>query len=265
MRPQAGVAPPVDRSDSRRSWPLAPRAMESGGAGRHRREDHDEHAGAGRGRAAVGACRAGFGAGGGAGARGPRGTGVHRGAAPRSLRGSRAPGWCPGPPPGTSTRTTWRRRSRRRPGPDARRWWRWCGRGFIGTAPGQVQDLQAELAREPADVLLADSMSFGGMLTGELTGMPWATGQRAAVQPGADGPPMGLPVTPWPGPWDASGTGVALGRSTGSPPARSSGPTSGLRRRWACRASGARTGRDLMSPWLVLATGCPGLGDPRAT
>ena len=36
--------------------------------------------------------------------------------------------------------------------------------GFIGTAPGQVSDLQAELAREPADVLLADSMSFGGML-----------------------------------------------------------------------------------------------------
>ena len=49
--------------------------------------------------------------------------------------------------------------------------------GFIGTAPGQVSDLQAELAREPADVLVVDSMSFGGMLTGEVTGMPgpWST------------------------------------------------------------------------------------------
>ena len=56
--------------------------------------------------------------------------------------------------------------------------------GFIGTAPGQVRDLQAELAREPADVLLADSMSFGGMLTGELTGMPWALVNVLPVQPG---------------------------------------------------------------------------------
>ena len=46
--------------------------------------------------------------------------------------------------------------------------------GFIGTAPGQVQDLRAELEREPADVLVADSMSFGGVLTGELLGLPWA-------------------------------------------------------------------------------------------
>ena len=40
--------------------------------------------------------------------------------------------------------------------------------GFIGTAPGQVQDLRHELEREPADVLVADSMSFGGVLTGRV-------------------------------------------------------------------------------------------------
>ena len=34
--------------------------------------------------------------------------------------------------------------------------------GFIGTAPGQVRDLSSELEREPADVLVADPMSFGG-------------------------------------------------------------------------------------------------------
>ena len=45
--------------------------------------------------------------------------------------------------------------------------------GFIGTAPGQVQDLSRELEREPADVLVADSMSFGGVLTGELRELPW--------------------------------------------------------------------------------------------
>ena len=48
------------------------------------------------------------------------------------------------------------------------------GGAFIGTAPGQVQDLRRELDREPADVLVADSMSFGGVLTGELLGLPWA-------------------------------------------------------------------------------------------
>lgn len=47
--------------------------------------------------------------------------------------------------------------------------------GFIGTAPGQVADLSAELGREPADVLVADPMSFGGVLTAELRGLPWAT------------------------------------------------------------------------------------------
>ena len=44
--------------------------------------------------------------------------------------------------------------------------------GFIGTSPGQVQDLSRELEREPADVLVADSMSFGGVLASELRGLP---------------------------------------------------------------------------------------------
>ncbi len=41
--------------------------------------------------------------------------------------------------------------------------------GFIGTAPGQVQDLRAELEGEPADVLVADSMSFGGCSPGSCS------------------------------------------------------------------------------------------------
>lgn len=56
--------------------------------------------------------------------------------------------------------------------------------GFLGTAPGQVQDLQAELDREPAEALLADSMSFGGLLTGERNGLPcWTTARTPTRTP----------------------------------------------------------------------------------
>ena len=131
--------------------------------------------------------------------------------------------------------------------------------GFIGTAPGQVSDLQAELVREPADVLLVDSMSFGGMLTGEVTGMPWALVNVLPFNQEADGAPMGFPVKPWSGPvgrvrdrllWSAY-------RLATSPFQRA---YQRARRQVGLPASTAPYGLDLMSPWLVLVTGCPGLG-----
>jgi UDP:flavonoid glycosyltransferase YjiC (YdhE family) len=135
--------------------------------------------------------------------------------------------------------------------------------GFIGTAPGQVSDLQAELAREPADVLLADSMSFGGQLTGELTGMPWALVNVLPFNQQADGPPLGFPVQPWSG-----AVGRVRDRLLWSVYRLATTPFQRAyqraRRQVGLSASRAPYGSNLMSPWLVLATGCPGLGGPES-
>ncbi len=132
--------------------------------------------------------------------------------------------------------------------------------GFIGTAPGQVRDLIAELSREPADVLLADSMSFGGVLTGEVTGLPWALVNVLPFNQSASGPPFGLSVPPARG---------ALGRTrdrllwlayrAATTPVKRAYDRA--RREIGLPASRVAYGADLMSPWLVLATGCPSLGD----
>lgn len=133
--------------------------------------------------------------------------------------------------------------------------------GFIGTAPGQVRDLTAELARESADVLLADSMSFGGVLTGQVTGLPWALVNVLPFNQTASGPPFGLGVSP---------AGGVLGRARDSLlwlayRAATTPVKRGYdRARHEVGLPGSRVpyGADLMSPWLVLATGCPSLGDP---
>ena len=133
--------------------------------------------------------------------------------------------------------------------------------GFIGTAPGQVRDLLAELAREPADVLLADSMSFGGMLAGERNGLPWALVNVLPFNQSATGPPMGLPVKRWPGVAGRVRDLVlwAVYRLATLPFQRA---YQRVRREVGLPRSAAPYGLDLMSPWLVLATGCPGLGGP---
>ena len=135
--------------------------------------------------------------------------------------------------------------------------------GFIGTAPGQVSDLQAELVREEADVLLVDSMSFGGMLTGERIGLPWALINVLPFNQTAVGPPMGLPVKAWAG---AAGRVRdrllwMIYRLATIPFQRA---YQRARREVGLPRSLAPYGLDLMSPWLVLATGCPGLGEPEA-
>jgi UDP:flavonoid glycosyltransferase YjiC (YdhE family) len=134
--------------------------------------------------------------------------------------------------------------------------------GFIGTAPGQVRDLNQELEREPADILVADSMSFGGVLTGELRGLPWALLNVLPFNQSFESGAAGFQVKPARG---------ALGR---------------LRDRLLRLAYRAVTypfkraynqaraeiglprdrrpyGSVLFSDWLVLATGCPSLDVPR--
>lgn len=135
--------------------------------------------------------------------------------------------------------------------------------GFLGTAPGQVQDLQAELDREPAEALLADSMSFGGLLTGERNGLPWVLVNVLPFNQTAGGAPMGFPVKPWSGRpglvRDAALWG--LYRVATSPLQR---VYQRVRREVGLPRSEVPYGLDLMSPWLVLATGCAGLAEPGA-
>ena len=89
-------------------------------------------------------------------------------------------------------------------------------------------------------MLLADSMSFGGMLTGERNGLPWALVNVLPFNQAATGPPMGLPVKRWPG---------AAGRVRDRllwavyrlATLRSNGPISAYAERSDCRAAWPRT------------------------
>ena len=118
--------------------------------------------------------------------------------------------------------------------------------GFLGTAPGQVQDLQAELDREPAEVMLADSMSFGGMLTGERNGLPWALVNVLPFNQTAGGAPMGFPVKPWSGRpgrmRDAALSGVLPRRHQPVPAGLPAGPPRG---RAAAERGSVRSGPDV--------------------
>ncbi len=133
--------------------------------------------------------------------------------------------------------------------------------GFIGTAPGQVRDLSHELEREPADVLVADPMSFGGVLTGELRGLPWATLNVLPFNQGVDSAPPTFHVKPARG---------ALGRQRDrllwSAYRAMTAPFQHAYNRARSAVGLPRDprpyGSALLSDWLVLATGCPSLDAP---
>jgi UDP:flavonoid glycosyltransferase YjiC (YdhE family) len=135
--------------------------------------------------------------------------------------------------------------------------------GFIGTAPGQVHDLNHELEREPADILVADSMSFGGVLTGELRGLPWALLNVLPFNQSLESGAAGFQVKPARG---------ALGRLRDRllrPAYRAA--TYPFKRAYNQARAEIGLPRDrrpygsvLFSDWLVLATGCPSLDVPRA-
>ena len=147
----------------------------------------------------------------------------------------------------------------RRPGPLRGLMLVW--HGFIGTAPDQVRDLSQELDREPVDVLVADPMSFGGVLTAELRGLPWATLNVLPFNQIGDSAPEAFHVKPARG---------ALGRRRDRllwlAYRAMTAPF-----HWAYNRARSEVGlpRDrrpygtaLLSDWLVLATGCPGLDGP---
>lgn len=134
--------------------------------------------------------------------------------------------------------------------------------GFIGTAPGQVADLNAELNREPADVLIADSMSFGGVLAGELRGLPWALVNVLPFNQGRELSPPGFRVRPM-----ANRLGRQRDRLLWLVYRAASFPMNRAYNRARLTVGLPRDrrpyGSALMSDWLVLATGCPALDVPR--
>lgn len=68
---------------------------------------------------------------------------------------------------------------------------------FLGTAPGQVEDLVDEWRREPWDVLAGEESSVGPAFTAERTGSAWATvGILPLSLPSTQGPPPGLGLRP---------------------------------------------------------------------
>ncbi|MFB8387922.1 glycosyltransferase [Microbacterium sp. NPDC055910] len=68
---------------------------------------------------------------------------------------------------------------------------------FIGTAPEQVDDLQAEWDREPWDAMAGDDVSVGAVLFAERSGVPWATVSVLPLNMAApSGPPSGLGLAP---------------------------------------------------------------------
>ena len=134
--------------------------------------------------------------------------------------------------------------------------------GFIGTSPGQVQDLAEELERDPADVLVADSMSFGGALTGELRGLPWALMNVLPFIHSLQSAPPGFRVKPAPG-----AVGRQRDRLLWLAYRAVSSPVNRAYNRARADIGLPRDRRPygsvLFSDWLVLATGCPSLDVPR--
>ncbi|MCY1023901.1 glycosyltransferase [Pyxidicoccus sp. MSG2] len=70
-------------------------------------------------------------------------------------------------------------------------------RFFIDSAPGQVEDLEAELRDFPADILVCDTGFVGASLLQERRGLPWAAfGITAMTVASADTAPFGLGLLP---------------------------------------------------------------------
>jgi UDP:flavonoid glycosyltransferase YjiC (YdhE family) len=134
--------------------------------------------------------------------------------------------------------------------------------GFIGTAPGQVQDLSQELEREPVDVLVADSMSFGGVLTGELRGIPWALLNVLPFNQSFESGTPGFRVKPAHGTFGRQRDRLLrlAYRAISSPFNRAYNLA---RAKVGLPRDRRPYGSGLFSDWLVLATGCPSLDVPR--
>ena len=135
---------------------------------------------------------------------------------------------------------------------------------FIRSAVGQARDLVAEIAREPADILVGDVMSLGTRLAAELTGLPWATLSIVPLSmPSVDLPPGGLGLQPGFGGFGALRDGLLRGivrRATG----RVQRAYRSVRDELALPAGAQRFELAWYSPMLVIASGTPALEYPRS-
>lgn len=135
---------------------------------------------------------------------------------------------------------------------------------FVGTAAGQAQDLAAAYAREPWDVLLADSTTFGAGLAAELTGAPWASISLVPlVLPSRDLPPGGLGLLPGRGPLGRVRDAALRGMSSTVLRAALGGAYARARREAGLAGPGPGVAQAPFSPCLLLATSVPELELPR--
>jgi UDP:flavonoid glycosyltransferase YjiC (YdhE family) len=130
---------------------------------------------------------------------------------------------------------------------------------LFGTGAAQAEDILAEAARKPFDLLVTDYLSFGGALAGEKLGMPWAS---VAVTPLSLAtkslPPPGLPVSPAQG---ALGRGrdVLLHKIFRATTRRFVDPVLNQMRSAAGLAPASGGMDSLFSPHLILAHGVSSL------
>ncbi|WP_347754311.1 glycosyltransferase [Agrococcus sp. ProA11] len=134
---------------------------------------------------------------------------------------------------------------------------------FIGTAPGQVEDIVAAHERTPFDAIVGDVLAVGSGLAAEVLELPWATVSLVPLTlRSQDLPPSGLALQPGQT-WLSRVRDAAL---------RAMVPTAKEPIEQAYRAARKATGLGPGKPFdqaiyaerLVLATGSPQLEFPRS-
>lgn len=134
---------------------------------------------------------------------------------------------------------------------------------FIGTAPGQVEDIVAAHERTPFDAIVGDVLAVGSGLAAEVLALPWATVSLVPLSlRSPDLPPAGLALRPGQS-WVSRARDVVLRAVTPS-------PKEPIERAYqaARKACGLGPGRPfdeaIYAEALVLATGSPRLELPRS-
>jgi UDP:flavonoid glycosyltransferase YjiC (YdhE family) len=135
---------------------------------------------------------------------------------------------------------------------------------FFDTAPGQVHDLGRELDRSPADVIIGDIMSMGAGCISELRRLPWATVNVLPFNSlGKDLAPLAFGLAPARGRLGRM-RDVILWQAFGAATLPFKRAYNQARIQVGLATDPRMYGVGLVSPWLVLATGCPSLERPGA-
>lgn len=135
---------------------------------------------------------------------------------------------------------------------------------FIRTAVGQALDLVTAHAEHPYDLIAGDVMALGTGMAAELLSIPWATISVVPLSlPSIDLPPTGFALPPGSG-------GLSRARNAALRAVVRIGSTRlehahrDVRRTLGLPATRKPVGEAWYSPWLVMATGSPGIEFPRS-